>query len=203
MAAIDPAFVPGPLMLISIIISARHLLSERQNVDRAVVKRLMLGLPIGVGAAVLVLLAIDERMLALGIGGLVVVMSLLLLSGFHLPRTPITEFAGGAGAAFGSVTASLPGPPLVMSLHDLPGEVMRPTVASVASVLSIVTVIALAPIGLFGLTEVGLSALLTPFALLGLLTARVVRPWLDRRLFRPIILGIALAGGVSLIIRNL
>lgn len=203
LAAIDPQFLPGPLMLVSIVISARHLLSERQNADIAVIKRLLFGLPFGVAAAVFVLVTIDERTMAIGIGALVVATSLLLLSGFHLPRTPVSEFAGGAGAAFGSVAASLPGPPLVMSLHDLPGEVMRPTIASVASLLSLITVIALAPIGLFGATEAGLAALLVPFALLGLLVARVVRPWLDRQFFRPVILCIALAGGLALIIRSL
>ncbi len=203
LAAIDPQFVPGPLMLVSIVISVRHLMAERQNVDRAVVGRLLLGLPVGVAAAVIVLVTIDERMLAIGIGLLVAAASLLLLGGFHLPRTPVSEFAGGAGAAFGSVTASLPGPPLVMSLHDLPGEVMRPTVASASSLMSVVTVVALAPIGLFGATEAGLTAMLVPFAIVGLLVARVVRPWLDRQFFRPVILSIALAGGVALVIRNL
>lgn len=203
LVSVDPRFLPGPLMLVSIIVSIRHLHSERQNVDRAVVRRLLLGLPIGVLAAVLVLITIDERMLALGIGGLVVIMSLLLLSGFHLPRTPGCELLGGAGAAFGSVTASLPGPPLVMSLHDLPGPVMRPTIAAAASLLSLVTVVALAPIGLFGVAEAGLSALLVPFTIVGLMVARVVRPWLDRQFFRPVILVIALAGGLALIIRNL
>lgn len=203
LATIDSQFLPGPLMLVSIVISIRHLLTERQNVDMNCVRRLLYGLPFGVGAAVLVLITIDERMLAIGIGALVVATSLLLLSGLHFPRTPTTEFLGGAGAAFGSLAASLPGPPLVMSLHDLPGEVMRPTVASIASLLSLITVIALAPIGLFGTTEAGLAALLVPFALIGLLLARVVRPWLDRQFFRPVILCIALGGGLALVIRNL
>lgn len=203
LATVDPRFLPGPLMLVSMVIAGRHLLAERHNIDRGLLGRLVLGLPVGVVAAVAVLVAADERTLALGIGGLVVALSILLMAGFHPARTHATEFLGGAGAAFGSVTAALPGPPLVMSLHDLPGEVMRPTVAAVGSLLSVVTVAALASIGRFGAAEFGLTTLLVPFALIGLLVARLVRPWMDRALFRPIVLSIAFAGGVSLIVRNL
>ncbi len=201
--AIDPRFVPGPLLLSSILIGFRHVAAERANIDRSTLARLLLGMPVGVVAAIVLLTTVEERTMAIAVGGLVIVAVGALLAGFQLPRTPRFEVLGGAGAAFTAVTAALPGPPLVMTLHDSPGPVMRPTVGASSMAISLTTALSLAVVGRFGSAELLLLAILVPAVLFGLVIARFVRPWLDREFFRPVILCLALAGGAGLILRNI
>ncbi len=201
--SIEPAFVPGPILASSTIIGCRHLLVERHHVDPSTLRRLLLGLPIGVAAAILVLTAVDERLLAIGVGGLVIVAALALLAGLEAPSSSRYEVAGGAAASFGAMTAALPGPPLAMALHDTPGPVMRPTIAATSLVLIAASVASLAVVGRFGGDELRLLALLIPFVLCGLVVARLVRPWLDQAFLRPAVLSVALAGGLALLLRSL
>ncbi len=201
--SIEPDYVPGPLMLSTLVVGCRHLLAERQNIDRAILGRLVLGMPIGVVLAIVLLIRLDERTMALGIGALVVLVVGALLAGIELPRTSRYEVVGGAASSFGAVAAAVPGPQLVMTLHDLPGPSMRPTIAATTTITGLATAGSLALVGRFGVEELLLLAGLVPPILVGLLLARYVRPWLDRAIFRPVILLIALAGGLALIIRNI
>lgn len=201
--AIDPRFVPGPLLLSTLIVGSRHLVVERRNIDRAILARLIIGLPFGTVAALLLMTNVDQRMMALGIGGLVMMASTALLLGLELPRTPPYEVVGGAAAAFGSMTAAIPGPALVLSLHDMPGPSMRPTLAAIGNILGLVAAVGLAAVGRFGPEELKLLGLLVPFVLGGLYLARFVRPWLDHRFFRSSVLCLALAGGAGLAVANI
>lgn len=200
---IEPAYVPGPLMLVSIVIGLRHLLVERQNIDRAIFGRLLLGMPIGVALAIVLLTTLDERSMALGVGALVVLVVAAILLGVELPRSGRYEVFGGAASAFGAVAAAVPGPQLVMTLHDLPGPEMRPTIAATTAISALTTAGSLALVGRFGVDELLLWAGLLPPVGVGLFLARYVRPWLDRAMFRPVILSIAMAGGLALIVRSL
>ena len=200
---VDPRFVPGPLLLSSLIVGARHLVVERDQMNRAILTRLLLGVPPGMAAVLIVLAIVDDRVMALTIGVMVVMAAVALLAGVRLPRTPGFEVLGGAASAFGSMAAALPGPPLVMTLHDLPGPVMRPTVAAIVNIIGLVVAISLAALGRFGLAELSLLALLVPFVLAGLYLARFVRPWLDSVFFRPAVLCLSLASGLALVAGNL
>lgn len=201
--SIEPAYVPGPLMLVSIVIGMRHLIAERQNIDRAILGRLVLGMPIGVVVATALLIALDERTMALGVGALVVLVVGALLAGVELPRTARNEVIGGAASSFGAVAAAVPGPQLVMTLHDLPGPAMRPTIAATTAITGVATAASLVVVGRFGADEMMLFIGIIPPVLVGLVLARYVRPWLDRAMFRPVILTLAMAGGLALILRNL
>ena len=201
--SVDPKFVPGPILLASMIVGVRHIVVEWRTTDRNILRRLCFGLPFGTAAALIILTTVNERVMAICIGALVILASAALLGGFEFSRTPRNEVVGGAAASFGAVAAALPGPPLVMALHDTPGPVLRPTISLVNALISAVGMVGLALVGLFGWAELQLLALLTPFVLIGLFLARFVRPWLDRSFFRPTVLCLSLAGGAALLFSNL
>lgn len=201
--SIEPRFVPGPIVLASVIVAIRHLMAERQHIDRATLTRIVSGMPVGAGAAIGLLALIDDRSMAIAIGLLVIVTALALLNGLTLPPGPKTEIGAGAGSAFGALAAALPGPPLVMSLHDRQPPELRATVAASSVVIAIVTAGSLLAAGRFAGRELQLLALMAPAVLCGLLAARFVRPRVDQQRFRTFVLLLALAGGSSLLIRNL
>ncbi len=201
--SIEPRFVPGPIILASVMISIRHLLAERDHIDRGTMTRIAIGMPIGGAAALALLAVIDDRTMAITIGGLVIVAAVLLLIGFTLTSSSRTMVGAGAGAAFGALAAALPGPPLVMALHDRPAPELRATAAAAGVMTAMVTTGSLLAVGRFGWHELRLLALMTPAVIAGLGLARLVRPRVDQRLFRLFVLTLALAGGASLLIRNI
>ncbi len=203
LVSIDPKFAPGPILISSLIVGIRHIVVEWRNVDRQILLRLAAGLPVGTALAILVLATISDRVMAIVIGALVIVASCALLMGFELQRTPRKEVMGGAAASFGAVAAALPGPPLVMTLHDTPGPILRPTISLVNVLIVTIGLVGLILVGRFGADEVSLLGLLAPFVVAGLVLARFVRPWLDRSFFRPAVLCLALAGGAALLLSNL
>ena len=203
LVAIDPSFVPGPLLIIGVIISVRHAVVEREHLDRGIWLRAMVGLPVGLFSGLAVLNAMSDRALGLAVGAAIAVASVALLLGLSVRRNPVMDVLAGGATAFAAVTASLPGPPLVVALNDLRPGAMRATTSAFLLVLTVVSFISLSATGNFQSEEYELLAFLVPGTILGLFASRYVRPYLEAAWFRPLILCIAGIGGVALILRNL
>ncbi|NNC79353.1 MAG: TSUP family transporter [Acidimicrobiales bacterium] len=203
LVAIDPAFVPGPLLIIGVVVGCRHIVVERDHLDLPAWKRCMLGLPVGLIAGISVLEAMDDRTLGLAVGAAIALAAVALLAGVTVKRTPAIEVATGAGSAFAAVTASLPGPPFVVAFSDLRPAAMRATSASFLVALTVLSFFSLVATGNFARDEFELLALMLPGTVAGLFVSRFVRPHLESQWFRPLILIIAGIGGIALIIRNL
>lgn len=189
--------------MVSQIVGLRHTVVERQHTDRRAVRHCAYGLPLGLAAGLAVLLAVSEDTLALLIGGVTAAAAILLLCGLRIPRTTPVEIVTGTAATFTSVTAGLPGPPLVLTFSDMKPATMRGSVATFILLVAITAVIGLVASDEFGGREVELTGWLIPGVLIGLAASRHVRPLLDRAWFRPAVLIVALAGGMALILRQL
>ncbi len=203
LVAIDPGFAPGPLIVVGQIVGLRHFIVEREHTDRGAVRHCLIGLPFGLAGGLVVLTAISDRTLGLLIGGVTAFTAVSLLSGLQVRRSAPTEVATGVAAAFTSITAGLPGPPLVLSFSDMKPSTLRGTVASFVLLVAVSGIIGLIATGEYGRHEVELTGLLIPGILVGLVVSRFVRPHLDNSWFRPVVLLVALAGGVALILRQL
>jgi len=203
LVAIDPAFAPGPVLLIGQVVGVRHLLAERKAIDTDALRAGLLGLPIGMVLGILLLEAIDQRTMSLVVGAATVIGTFALLTGFTIERNHTTNVGAGALSAFGATAAGLPGPPLVAVYSDMRPATMRATCSGVIGAIAVVAFFALAFTGNFGGEEAKLLALLLPGVLLGLVIARFVRPHVERPEFRTLVLVLALLGGAALIIRTL
>jgi len=201
--SIDPAFGPGPLLLGGLVVGARHMTAEWDDLDRPTLRRLLVGLPFGVAAGLAILRIMAPDTLSLLIGLLICVAAIFLLSGLTITRTNTADVLTGASAAFTSISAALPGPPLVIGLADLPPRCLRCTVSVFVAVTSGVAFVGLMAIGRFGVHEAYLLALMVAGLVLGVVAWRCTRPLLDRHWFRPAILILSLAGGVALAINQL
>lgn len=203
LVAIDPAFAPGPLLLAGQIVGIRHVLAEYDHADLAAWKRGLIGVPVGVIGALLVLELLSDKLLAIVVGSLTAAAAAILLMGGSLARTPRAESAAGAFCAFSSLTAGLPGPPLVCVYSDMKPSTMRPTASLL--VLSVATIgfFTLLATGNFGSYEFELLGWLMPGVVAGLIASRWVRPHLNKAWFRPLVLVIAMVGGLGLVVRQL
>lgn len=203
LAAIDTNFIPGPLLVIGILIGARHVFAEFDDIERAAVGRCFLGLPFGLVAGLAVLRAMDDQLLGIAVGGATALAAVCMILGFSVQRTPAVEVASGAATAFGAITAALPGPPFVVAFSDLRPAAMRSTASLFLSSLVLISLVVLWLTGNFAGEELRLLALLVPGTLAGLVLARYVRPLLERPWFRPLILTVAAIGGIALVLRNI
>jgi len=203
LVSVDPGFAPGPLLLAGTFISARHLSAEFEAIDRPGLRPSFMGLPIGVIGGLAILLAVDERTLALCIGAAICIAAVVLLAGVQPPVSAAVKFIGGLLTAFCGITAGVPGPPFVLAFNELKPAAMRATSAAFTVVVAAISLVLLMVADRFGSEEALLLALMAPGILFGLTIAHWVRPLLERPWFRPAILLIALAGGAALIVRNL
>lgn len=200
---IDPAFGPGPLLIGGLVIGARHMAAEWGDLDRPTLRRALFGLPIGALGALGVLRIMAPDTLSLTIGVLICAASLFLLSGVTVPRTDAGDVITGVASAFTSITAALPGPPLVIGLAELAPRALRCTVSVFVAATSGVALIGLIAIDRFGGRETVLLALMVPGLVCGVVLSRWTRPLLDQHWFRPGVLVLAMAGGAALAINQL
>ena len=200
---IDPAFVPGPLMLAAQATNIRHVVVEGEHLDRGICTRALYGVPVGLIAGLVVLSTVDETTMAVIVGSATAMAAIVLLAGVHVVRTPRIEMAAGVLTAFATVTASLPGPPIIVALNDLEAKRLRPTCAAIILVVSIFGFIGLVATGNFGADEVVLTMWLVPGIATGMVLARWARPHMDGPGFRPTVLTIALVGGIALVVRSI
>lgn len=203
LVAIDPAFAPGPLLLAGQVVGIRHVLVEHGQADFRAWKRGLCGVPVGVVGALLVLEMMSDKLLAITVGSLTAAAAAMLLTGRNLSRTPRSETVAGAVCAFSSLTAALPGPPLVCVYSDMKPSVMRPTASLLILSVASVGFITLLATGNFDSEEFALLAWLMPGVVAGLIASRWVRPHLDQPWFRSLVLTIALIGGLALVGRQL
>ncbi len=203
LAGIDPGFTPAPLMLATQLISARHVVAERDSTDREAVRRCLIGLPIGVAAALFLLSVIDDSAMALFIGTATAVACILLLIGIRPMRTDRTEMAGGAAIAFAAVSAGLPGPPGVVTFNDLKPSALRGTLSTYMAFVVVVGITGLLFTGSLVARDLLKIGYLLPGIVIGLVAARYLRHHLDRTWFRPVVLVVAMCGGLAVVAREL
>lgn len=204
LVAIDPAFTPGPLLLGAQIVGARHIVAEHKHADLDTLRRGLLGILPGIAIAIALLELVSDRTLAIIIGLLTAMAALMLLSGIHFVRTPRSEVVAGFACALASLTAVLPGPPLVCVYSDMPPRQMRPNASMLIMVIAVVGFASLLLTGNFGRAEVELLLWILPGVIAGLVLSRWLRPWVDGRAwFRTAILVMAMIGGLALVARQL
>ena len=202
LVAIDPAFAPGPILLVGVVVGARHVFVERPYADWSALRNCAIGLPFGLAAALGVLALVDDRTMKILVGITTALAAAAILAGGVVQRTRTTEIGAGATCAFAAVTAGLPGPPLVIVFSAMSPNAMRFTTSAFISSVAVVSAAALPASGNFGTRELELLALLVPGAAAGLALARFVRPVLAGPRFRTAILVIAILGGLTLAIRS-
>lgn len=203
LVAIDPTFIPGPLLIVGQIVGVRHLIVEGRHIDWQAFRHALWGLPVGLAAGFAVLEFVPEAVRTVLIGALVAGSALVLLAGFRLRQTRRTEIAGGLTCSFGAIAAALPGAPLGICFSEMRPPVLRSTSSAYIAVVGGVGLGLLVASGNFGLHELRLVGYLVPGMFIGLAISRLVRPFLDRNWFRPAVLTVALAGGLALIIGEL
>lgn len=116
-------------LLLSLVISLAMYRKVRGDIDRGVLRRFIGGSFIGLPLGIITFLLIDIPNLKLGIGAIILLLTILLLLKLRIKQTPGRDIA--IGGMSGSLTTSIgmPGPPLLLyfSGTDTAKETLRGT----------------------------------------------------------------------------
>ncbi|MCZ2860401.1 sulfite exporter TauE/SafE family protein [Blastococcus sp. VKM Ac-2987] len=200
---VQPALVPGPLLVGTLASLLPVLWRERAALEFAAMRGAMLASVPGVVAGLGLVQVIDGRVLGITVGVVVLAACGAALAGIRLPggRGALTVAGFTSGAL--STVAATPGPPLVLTYR-------APTPAAQRANLSLffvgTTVLSLAVLvagGELSGTGLGSGAVLVPFVLLGYAAAGPLRRRLALPAMRRAALVLCVVSGAALLVRSL
>jgi uncharacterized protein len=201
LAVIDPTLVPGPILVLTLLMTVGVLLHDWREIDWPGLAWILLGrLPATVAAGWAIgLMARDT---------LSVVFALFVLGGVAVslgrwrivPNPASLVIAGGLSGFFGTLT-SIGAPPLALVYQGQPGPTIRGTLSANIVVGVLVSIVALAWGGRFGAADAQRTLLLLPAGVVGLLLSRRALARIDGAALRPVLLGVTALSALLVLVR--
>jgi len=200
---INPALIPGPMVLTTLVLPLLVLGREWRAVRPMDAAWGVVGQLPGVVLGTAILGVISQSMLSILFGGLV-----LLAVGLSVIRSADEPGAGTILAASGlfglmASTTSIGGPPLALALQRWRGARLRGTLSAIFAPGGVTIITSRWLTGAFGAAELWLGLGLMPAVLTGYWLSGHVTHWLDRAWLRPALLGVAAISAVAAIVKGL
>ncbi|HEY2773926.1 MAG TPA: sulfite exporter TauE/SafE family protein [Candidatus Binatia bacterium] len=203
LALLDPALVPGPVMVSSLLLSLSGAVRERSSIDRRGVLLGLVGRLPGVALGAAALAWLPDKQTSVVFGVLVLVAVALSVSGLRLALTTrnllVTGFASGV---MGTMT-SIGGPPVALLYQHHEGPRLRSTLNAYFALGSAMSIPALALAGHFGASELLAGSLLLPATMAGFALSAFTRSWIDDGRTRAAVLAVASASALAVVVREL
>jgi len=203
LVVIEPTFVPGPMLLVASGVNLRNAVADRAALNRPALGRQLTAAPIGLVAGVALTSTLSDRSLAIAVSIFVLVAVAVQAVGFRPPEGRRADYAAGAGTAFSSAVAAVPGPVYAVFASHWKPEALRATLGTFMVAVAAAIIAANAAIGDFGLRQLWLGLALLPAVALGLPLGWWLRPRLTGPRFRIIVLSVAATSATVVLIRQL
>lgn len=201
LVVLDPALVPGPLLLVALAMTIAAWRREHTEVQWPLVWRALIGRVPGIAAGSWVLAHTDADTSRLVVGIVLLVAVAASASGLHLSPTPSRLVAAGCVSGFSGATTAVGGPPIALVLQREAGARIRATLAAYFTLGLLLTLPATAAAGRLGRHELAAGAVLVPAALAGFAASGPLRPLADRGHLRPAVLALSALGALAAVAR--
>jgi len=200
---LDPAFVPGPVLLVALCLTTLISLREHRAINfREItwaVSGRILGTLIGVG----LLSLMSENGLSLFFGSMVILAVLISISGWRLSLKPLNLLGAGTVSGVMGTTSAIGGAPMALVYQHQKGPRLRGSLSSIFIFGTIISLTSLVLVHRFGTRELLLALVLLPGTLLGFVISRKTARFLDRGFTRPAVLIASALSGLIVILRVL
>lgn len=199
LVALDPRFVPGPLLAVGALLMFGQWRADVRSVPKGILGWSIAGLAVGTALGMGLAAAAPGLASRRGFGVVILLAVGLAVSVPRLrPVPPILFGAGFISGAMGGFSG-VHGPLMALAVAHLPARAVRGVLGLfwLVAYAMIVPVAALA--GRFGMAEVWLTLSLLPGLAIGVALARPARAWLTGPRLRPVILVISGIAGLALI----
>jgi len=172
----------------------------RQHTDRAVVSRLLTGALVGLPLGLLVFVGVDDQVLGIVIGAVVLMAVVVIAAGLDLRHAgPALDVGGGLLSGAMTMSAGVNGPPLVFVLQarHFPPDRFRSTITTVFATLDVISVVVFAAIGDLRASVLLAIVVALPGLALGAVVGIAMRRHLDAVRFRRLVLVLLTVAGIS------
>ncbi len=199
LVALDPRFVPGPLLAVGAVLMFGQWRADVRAVPRGILPWAVAGLAVGTALGMGLAAVAPQMASRRGFGVVILLAVLLAVTVPRLRPVPPMLFAAGfiSGAMGGF--SGVHGPLMALAVAHLPAQAVRGVLGLfwLIAYAMIVPVAAIA--GRFGAAEGWLTLMLLPGLALGVLLARPARAWLTGPRLRPAILLVSTVSGGLLV----
>ena len=201
LALVDPAFIPGPMLLAGTVLAAMTAYRERDAIERRGLAISLLGLAAGTIAGAIALRLASGPYVPRVFGALILIAVIISAVGLKITMTARSLVLGGGVAGLMGTMVGIHGPPISLVFQNAEPRVARAMLGAFFTVAYLISVATLALFGLFGEAELGRTVVLLPGVAIGLALAPLTRRFVDRDRLRIAILGVAAISGILLIWR--
>jgi uncharacterized membrane protein YfcA len=196
------------LVLLCVALNLMATLKSRQHLRLSgIVLPLLAGGIAGVPAGILLLRVVDATMFRLGVGGVVLLLSLLLMADW---KRPVIHQAMGllpvglvSGLLNGSIALSGPPAILFLSNQEIPRDQFRANLLCYFLFLNCATALSFALSGMVGIPALRYTAVYTPAMVAGTIAGMLLADRIPEKLFRTLTLYIVGGMGLWLIVSTL
>ncbi|EMT52586.1 hypothetical protein I532_13054 [Brevibacillus borstelensis AK1] len=192
-------------LLLSLVISVALITKIKKDIDKGILKRFVVGSAVGLPIGITVFLTADISMLKLGIGIIILLLTVLLILKLLMDQTKARDYAVGGLSGILTTSIGMPGPPLLLyfSGTDTQKEKLRGT--TLAFYLFIYSMSLLVQILFAGTTDTIWisSGYALPLVFLGLFLGQILFKRINQQLFRIFTYVILLFTGVYMLLEGL
>lgn len=191
-------------IILSLVISTSLILKIKNDIDIKLVKRFVLGSIVGVPVGILIFTSMNIHTFKLGVGILLLLLTLLLLCNFKVKLTPYRDFLVGWFSGLLTTSIGMPGPPLLLYFTGTDTEKEKIRATTLAFYLFIYLVSLLSQIVYSGTNKIIWQSSLyaIPIVLIGLFTGQIIFRWLNQGIFKIITYLLLSCTGIYLLIES-
>lgn len=200
---IDPAFIPGPLLVAGLLLTILIVARDHEGIVLSNVGLAIVGNVPGSAVGAVVLGVATQEQLSTLIGVLILLAVLISASTARIRPTRWSLLAAGATSGFTGTVSSIGGPPLALLLQNESGQRLRGTLAGYFIPAIVIALIAVVGAGRFGAREAGLAGVLAVPTVIGFLLSSRIARFVDRGRTRLAVLTLSGIAAVAVIVKAL
>jgi len=203
MTLLEPALMPGTLIMVALVLPAVTLVHDHDDIDWPGLTWSLPARVLGTGIGVWVVAQFSHRQLGIAVGLMVILMVLITWRMVELPVNRGTlSTAGFLGGITGTAT-SIGGPPFALLYQHRPAQQIRTTMAVYFLIGAALSLVGLVIAGQLAGTQLRSGLELFPALLLGVLAGSLSRRHLPAGVVRPAVLVVSAASALVLLLRSL
>jgi len=200
---LEPALMPGTLILLALVLPAVTLVHDHHEIDWPGLAWSLPSRVLGTGIGVWVVAVFSDRQLGVAVGVMVIAMVLVTWLVFEVPVNRGTLSAAGfVGGITGTATA-IGGPPFALLYQHRPAQQIRTTMAVYFLIGAALSLVGLVIAGDLSSAQLRAALELFPALLLGVLVGALSRRHLPVGFVRPAVLVVSAASATVLLVRSL
>jgi uncharacterized membrane protein YfcA len=199
LAVLDPAYIPGPMLMAGAVLAVATAFRERQAIDLPKLGLSLAGLAVGTVIGALVLKAVSGAALPKVFGVLVLLAVVMSIVAPPIQLRTTSLLLAGSTAGIMGTMVGIHGPPIALVFQNSEPRTARAMLGAFFAVAYLGSVTALAVVGLFGWPHVVRAAVLLPGVALGILAAPNFVAHVDRARLRWAILAVSTVSALVLL----